>query len=708
MKLKAPFPYFGGKTKIAAEVWSALGNVDNYCEPFFGSGATMLLRKDPPGIETLNDVDCIAPETRILRSDLTWGRAGEIMVGDSLLGFDEENGGVKAGLGAPDRYRHWRHASVLAVRRVVKPCYRLTFDDGTTVVASADHLWLGGSHATGGRGWRWQKTESLVCNRETQRSWILKVADVVEREESHDAGWLAGMYDGEGHVLVGPGSRITLSQKPGKVLDRAECLLRERGFNPSVLTGTGGVSRIQLKGGMRAVLRLLMLVRPERLVSRFADLVPRASLYGRDHQAVGLIGKEFLGDQEVVAIQTDSRTFIAEGLASHNCYVVNFWRSTQRDPEAVVSYADGPVIEVDLHARHRWLVLSDDAVAFRERMKRDPEYFDPKIAGWWCWGLCSWIGSGWCDAAGGHQQAGGTGNKGLVLGSHGHGGGNGIHAAGESTPSTPNGPPGGSGERMPRIDGGKGQYGHGVHADGGSANWKQMPLLNVSQGVHAQGDPGDTRRPQLADARDIGRGVNASPPGEYMLSQRMPRAPRPTGDGIGGNYDGVLSNPHHLGTCAARRAWLLDWFGRLRDRLRNVRVCCGDWLRVCDSESVTTRLGVTGIFFDPPYPRHQKGGKASRSAKLYASDSATKTPEMLRDDLLAYCRERGSNRQMRIVVAGYEGDGYEALVADHGWTEQAWAADGGYGNRSAVGKANAKRERLWISPHCAKERSLFS
>jgi hypothetical protein len=158
------------------------------------------------------------------------------------------------------------------------------------------------------------------------------------------------------------------------------------------------------------------------------------------------------------------------------------------------------------------------------------------------------------------------------------------------------------------------------------------------------------------------------------------------------------------GTCASRRAWLLDWFGRLRDRLRTVRVCCGDWLRVCDSPSVTTRLGTTGIFFDPPYPTHQ-AGKKSRAGKLYSNDSKGGT-DTIRDELLAYCLERGSDPQMRLCVACYEGDGYEALI-QHGWQAVKWKAAGGYGNRSAVGKANAKRERLIFSPHCLKSGGLF-
>jgi len=30
----------------------------------------------------------------------------------------------------------------------------------------------------------------------------------------------------------------------------------------------------------------------------------------------------------------------------------------------------------------------------------DPDYYDARAAGWWCWGACSWIGSGWCAGDG--------------------------------------------------------------------------------------------------------------------------------------------------------------------------------------------------------------------------------------------------------------------------------------------------------------------
>lgn len=82
-----------------------------------------------------------------------------------------------------------------------------------------------------------------------------------------------------------------------------------------------------------------------------------------------------------------------ETVNDKDAYLSNFWRALRDDPEAVAAWADWPVSEIDLIARHRWLVAQTD---FVERMKTDPHFYDTKIAGWWVWGVCSWIGSGWC------------------------------------------------------------------------------------------------------------------------------------------------------------------------------------------------------------------------------------------------------------------------------------------------------------------------
>jgi len=55
--LKSPFPYFGGKSTVAAIVWSRLGQVKQYIEPFCGSAAVMLRNPQPPNLEVVNDAN---------------------------------------------------------------------------------------------------------------------------------------------------------------------------------------------------------------------------------------------------------------------------------------------------------------------------------------------------------------------------------------------------------------------------------------------------------------------------------------------------------------------------------------------------------------------------------------------------------------------------------------------------------------------------
>jgi DNA adenine methylase len=79
-------------------------------------------------------------------------------------------------------------------------------------------------------------------------------------------------------------------------------------------------------------------------------------------------------------------------------YIANFWRAIADDPVAVARFADWPQNENDLHARHAWLVAQHDQLV--PRLEGDPTYYDAKIAGWWVWGMCLWIGSGFCSGNG--------------------------------------------------------------------------------------------------------------------------------------------------------------------------------------------------------------------------------------------------------------------------------------------------------------------
>lgn len=82
----------------------------------------------------------------------------------------------------------------------------------------------------------------------------------------------------------------------------------------------------------------------------------------------------------------------ADGLLS------NFWRAVSADPDGVAEAADWPVNEVDLSARHLRLVAA--RATLTERLQVDADYHDATLAGWWLWGACAWIGTGWCSGEG--------------------------------------------------------------------------------------------------------------------------------------------------------------------------------------------------------------------------------------------------------------------------------------------------------------------
>jgi len=288
-----------------------------------------------------------------------------------------------------------------------------------------------------------------------------------------------------------------------------------------------------------------------------------------------------------------------ETVNDRDCMVANFWRALQHDPEAVAAHADNPVNEADQHARHLWLCSQED---FREQMKVDPDFYDTKIAGWWVWGQCIWIGSGWWN------------------------------------------------RQLPHL----GDAGKGVN--------RQLPHLgNAGTGVHR-------KRPHLGNA---GKGVN----------RQLPHL----GDAGTGVEELWLSDPTS-GTRA--RAQLTDYLCLLADRLRKVRVCCGDWSRVC-GPSPTVKLGTTGVFLDPPY-----ADEASRQDDLYSADDLN-----VAHDVRRWALENGDNPDLRIALCGYDG---EHAMPDS-WECIAWKARGGYGSQSnGRGRANANRERIWFSPHCLK------
>ena len=292
-----------------------------------------------------------------------------------------------------------------------------------------------------------------------------------------------------------------------------------------------------------------------------------------------------------------NRTYHSETVNDLDGFLVNFWRSVQLHPDATAEAASWPVSEADLHARHLWL-LRWKAERELEHLMGDPEWCDPKAAGYWAWGQSSWIGSGWCSGRGP-----------WVVGANGR-----I-------------------EKRPRA--------------AEPAVWRQLPQIHSNgQGVNHAG----TREP----------GVEAEE--EEYHPMTMPELRR--------------------------------WFAYLSARLRHVRILAGDWRRATTNGATISlscdEAAPCGVFLDPPYA----GGV--RTADLYTEDSSS-----VAADVRVWCVENGSKPLLRIVLAGFSGEGHEELV-DLGWREIEWYT-GGFlrGGMANTGDMRQQHlERLWLSPGC--------
>lgn len=329
----------------------------------------------------------------------------------------------------------------------------------------------------------------------------------------------------------------------------------------------------------------------------------------------------------------------------------NAWRAIRADPDAVAYYADQPVVEVDLHARHTLLVNARETIT--ARLMADPDYYDAKLAGFWVWGACNWIGSGWCDGSGPWVVRDGL----LVKRER-------AELAGVA-------------RKLPHLgDGGKGvskQLPHLGNAGTGDASSsigisKQVPYL-ASQGV------GDTNA--------LGGGISRKLP---SLGSAEIGISNLSGDGIRRKIPNLTSHGSGTNSEQAINPGVLAWMRDLSARLRRVRMCCGSWDRVV-GPSVTTKHGLTAVFLDPPY------NASDADNAVYGLDHDGAVSVAAR----SWAIENGNDPLLRIALCGYDGE----HEMPEGWTKEPWKARKGY-QKVKDGAHNGQREVIWFSPHCLK------
>lgn len=250
---------------------------------------------------------CLAPETPVLTADLRWVALDDLDVGSRIVGVQESAVGVGAS-------RKYEAAEVTSKSRRFAECVRLTFEDGREVVCTPEHGWLTKLPLPSTAPYKWRITRQLQVG-----SRIMCPLDVWPTASSYESGWLAGIYDGEGHLHISDRLRgVTFCQKEGAVLDRAKGILASMGipFTWRYKDETGVVT-IEVNR-RRHAMRLLGELRPVRLLQERAwNGTHVRSRIDRHELAIESI--EPIGVREVVTIETTSRTFIANGLVSHNC-----------------------------------------------------------------------------------------------------------------------------------------------------------------------------------------------------------------------------------------------------------------------------------------------------------------------------------------------------------------------------------------------------
>lgn len=206
------------------------------------------------------------------------------------------------------------------------------------------------------------------------------------------------------------------------------------------------------------------------------------------------------------------------------------------------------------------------------------------------------------------------------------------------------------------------------HHDAKAAAWW---LYVCACGIGDPWGPGPWRvvDGHLRKVGDAGRGVNRGLPH------------------LGNAGRGVNRELPHLGNAgqgmnSVEAPPLQMYMRALAERLRDVRITCGDWARVVTPSAIRATRGgdgSVGILLDPPY---------TTGGDLYGHVDAD-VSHAVRD----WCVT--ADASLRIVLCGFEDD-HDALLA-HGWRKvQGKAGGAGY---STDTKAH-KRERLWLSPAC--------
>jgi DNA polymerase I len=255
---------------------------------------------------------CMAPHHKVLRDDLRWIECGSINVGDTILGFDEYG---------PNR--KFKAAKVLVKNFDEAELFEVVLESGKVFHVTKEHRWLTSLVRTDGTGYlqgNWVETQNLRTD-SSCGSKVPRFFEPWEEDLSKDAGWLAGMFDGEGTISK---KRVdfSIAQRPGITLKRLEELLCTK-YNKDcvkhVIKKNSDCLSLRFTGNQYSKIEFLGKIRPERLINKFSfDQMGRMEIKS-SCLVDRVISVKSIGKGTIVKLTTDSSTFVLDGYPMHNC-----------------------------------------------------------------------------------------------------------------------------------------------------------------------------------------------------------------------------------------------------------------------------------------------------------------------------------------------------------------------------------------------------
>ena len=296
---------------------------------------------------------CLTPGHRILTADLKWEKVENLKKGDKLLAFEETPKGTS--------FRKFIPSEVLRNEPSKEEVYEIKLSDGTILQTTEEHPWLiKSTHSH-----RWATTKELykTLSSKMHNGGINfnRILPTWETNNTHEAGWLSGFFDGEGDIsqciksTKGYGKynfQVKASQNPGEVLEKAKKILTSLNYKYTITQDKRGkCNRIFLKGGLPTNLKFLGQIRPIRLLKNF-KLEKLGALKTNMPIGLKIISIKPIGKKTVMVLSTSSKTYISEGFASHNCrYDLPFIRT-----RAVICKVEFPSFGM-LFQSDTWILL---------------------------------------------------------------------------------------------------------------------------------------------------------------------------------------------------------------------------------------------------------------------------------------------------------------------------------------------------------------